>query len=428
MSDSSKDSGDRKPPRSRDAGRRTAARFRTAGGLTVAQFRTYKYRFGLAVVGVAIAVLAMTLLAGAGVGVLDTGERQFEAADRDLWVTTGSTQITTTGGGGFENTIHDSRSLADEMETHDDVRNAVPLAFDTVYVRGDEDEEFRTFIGSGVAGGGAAVQISEGEGLRGDPHYAGGTYEGERTDEVLIDRETADRLNVSVGDTLEIGGTLGAARDSEYTVVGISPTFEGMLGAPTVTMPLSELHQTTGTTGTEPATFVTITVEEDADPLDVQADLQEAYPEYRINTNEEQLEDVLQEQVLILAAAGTLVLLAVGAGIALTFNLLSLVVYQQRRELAALRAQGISSTLLVLTVVGQGIAIGVIGGALGVALTGPGVDALNRLAATVVGFDGLVQTADPIYVGGFAIAVCIGTAAAAIAGWRVGRTPPLDHL
>ncbi|WIV68850.1 ABC transporter permease [Natrialbaceae archaeon AArc-T1-2] len=411
-----------------DRTRRTLARFRAAIGLTIAQLRHHKLRLGLAIVGVALAVLAMTLLAGAGMGVLETGEQQFDAADRDLWVTAGETRLTTAGGGGFENTLHDSRAVADEMERHDGVHNAVPLAFETVYVRADEDDDFRTFVGTGAPGGGAAVQVTEGDGLSGDPHYADGTYEGNMTHEVLVDEETARALDIEVGDTLQIGGSLAAARNNEFTVVGVSPTFEQMLGTPTVTVPLSELHQVTGTTQTEPATFITITVPDDADTATVQQELQAEYPEYDIRSNQQQLEAVLEEQVLVLAAAATLVVLAIGAGIALTFTLLSLVVYQQRSELAALKAQGVSSSLLVAAVLGQGTAIGLIGGGLGVALTPPAVSALNRLAAAVVGFDGLVQTVDLLFVGGLAIAICIGTVAAAVAGWRVSRTPPLEHL
>jgi len=406
---------------------RLIGRLRTAVGLTRAQLSHHRLRLGIAIVGVALAVLAMTLLAGVGVGVIGTGEQQFESADRDLWVTAGETRLTSAGGGGFENSLYDSRTIAHEMETIDGVHNAVPLAFETVYV-GTGDGEFETFVGTGVPGSGSAVQITDGDGLSGDPHYANGTYEGNRTNELLLDAETARALDVSIGDTVNVGGSLAVARNTEFTVVGISPTFKQMLGAPTVTMPLSELHQVTGTTQTEPATFITITVDDGAGIETVQRELEAAHPELQVRSNQEQLEAVLQEQVLVLAAGGALVVLAVGAGIALTLSLLSLVVFQQRTAFAALRAQGISSPLLIATVVGQGVSIGLLGGLLGLALTPPAVSALNRLAAAVVGFDDLVQTADLIYVGGFAIAVVIGTLAAAIAGWRLSRRPILEDL
>ncbi len=131
-----------------------------------------------------------------------------------------------------------------------------------------------------------------------------------------------------------------AARENEMTVVGISPTFGQMLGTPTVVMPLSELHQVTGSTQTEPATFITITLEDDADSEVVQRELQAQYPEYEIRSNQEQLDAVLEEQVLVLAAGFTLVVLAVGTGIALTVNLLGLIIYQQRQAFAVLKAQG----------------------------------------------------------------------------------------
>ncbi|MDJ1434297.1 ABC transporter permease [Halostagnicola sp. A-GB9-2] len=403
-------------------------RLRVSGGLAFSQLRHHKLRLSLAIIGVALAVLATTLLAGAGIGVIDIGEQQFDSADRDLWVTGGETQITTRGGGGFENSLYDSRSVSEEMETHEEVRHAIPLAFETVYVAADETGDFETFIGSGVRGGGPAVSVTEGEQFGGDPHYANGTYEGEMSHEILIDEETARALDIDIGDTVHVGGSLSMARDNEFTVVGISPTFEQMLGTPTVTMPLSELHQVTSTTENEPATFITITLEDGASQEAVQSDLQDSFPEYDIRSDDEQLEAVLQEQVLVLAAGGALVVLAAVSGGALTLNLLALVVYQQRREFAALKAQGISSVILVATVVGQGLMIGILGGLLGLALTPLGVTFLNELAAFVVGFEGLVQTSPQIYFWGITIAVCIGTIAAAVAGWRVGRTPPLEHL
>ncbi|WP_222912757.1 ABC transporter permease [Natrinema sp. SYSU A 869] len=404
------------------------ARIRTAGALTVAQFRQQKLRLILAVIGVSLAVLAITLLAGTGVGVLETGQQQFDAADRDLWVTAGDTRITSAGGGGFENTLYNSRNISTEIESREDVAVAVPLAFETVYVSTNSSDDFQTFVATGTSRGGPAVQVTEGEQIRGDPHYANGTYEGEMTNEVLIDEETARDLNVTVGDTIHVGGSLAAARENEFTVIGISPTFEQMLGTPTVTIPLSELHQITGDTETEPATFITINVEDDADVDAVQQDLEESYPDYEIRSNQEQLAAVLEEQVVLFAAAGTLICLALGAGITLTMSLLSLVIHQQRQTFAALNAQGISFTLLVSTVVGQGFIIGVLGGGLGLLLTPPAVVLLNQLSAAVVGFEGLVQTAPWIYLSSLGIAISVGTIAAAIAGWRANRTPPLEVL
>ncbi len=408
--------------------RGVATRIRAAVGITGAQLWHHRLRLGLAIVGVVLAVLSVTLLAGAGLGVIDTGTQQFESADRDLWVTADETRITSAGGGGFENSLLDSRTVATEMETHDGVSNAVPLAFETIYIGTDPDDDFQTVIATGVPGSGSAVSVTDGEGLTGDPHYAGGTYDGNTTDEVLIDETTANSLDLEVGDTIYAGGSLSAARNGERTVVGISPTFEQMLGTPTVTMPLSELHATTGETGFEPATFITLSLEDDAQVETVQRDLQEDFPEYDIRTDQQQLEAVLGEQVLVLAGGVTIVGLAVVSGTALTVALLALVVHQQRRTVAALRAIGLSPRLLLVTVAGQGLVIGTVGGLIGVALTPPAASLLNHLGAAVVGFDGLVQTEPWVLAGGFSIAVGIGTLGSIVAGWRLTRRNPLEDL
>jgi putative ABC transport system permease protein len=404
--------------------RRWSARIGVAWRLTAAQLRHDTLRMTLAVLGVTLAVLSVTLLAGTGIGVVDTGQQQFDRADRDLWVTAGETQLTSTGGGGFANTLYDARNISAEMESHEGVRVAAPLTFETVYVSQSPDGEFQTFVGTGVPGRAGGVRVVKGSNLPSSSQIA----EGERANEVLIDRETAEQLNVSINDTLYLGGTLSRARDNEVTVVGISPTYRQMLGTPTVTMPLNDLYATTGTTATEPATFISITVTDDADVATVQEDLQAAYPDLQIRTNRQQLEATLEQQVLVLAAGAALVVLAVGTGIALTLSLFALIVYQQRREFAIMKAQGISTSIVLLAVMAQGLVIGLVGGVIGIALTPVGVRVLNAIAERLVGFEGLVQTMDVIYIGSFGMAVGIGVLAAVLAGWQVNRTPPLEHL
>ena len=153
-------------------------RARATAGVAFAQLADHPLRTALVVVGVAVAVLSVTLLAGTGLGVLETGERQFESADRDLWVTAGETRLTPSRGGGFENVLTDSRSRAAEIESHEAVENAIPIAFETVYVE-TGDGEYETIVATGVPGTGPAVQLTEGRQFS-DPgrHYADGSYDG----------------------------------------------------------------------------------------------------------------------------------------------------------------------------------------------------------------------------------------------------------
>jgi putative ABC transport system permease protein len=247
-------------------------------------------------------------------------------------------------------------------------------------------------------------------------------------EEIVIDPRTAEILEVGINDTIYVGGSAESARSNEFRVVGISSTFSSFLGAPTVTTYLSELQEVTGTTGTDKATFVTVNLRGGANASAVEQRLQQQYPDYTVRTNDEQMRSILQHNAVVIAVGGALVVLAVVAGFALTLNVLSIVVFQQKEELAALTALGVSSKTLVGMVAAQGVLLGAVGGLLGVAVTPPFVAALNYVAAEIVGFEGLVQSPVSVLALGGAIALVIGTFAAAVAGWRTLRTVSIDQL
>lgn len=113
---------------------------------------------------------------------------------------------------------------------------------------------------------------------------------------------------------------LASARENEFEVVGVSPTFSQFLGAPTAFLLLSELQEVTWTTGADRAGQIIVTLESGAEEGTVERELQAAYPEYEVRTNQEQLQSVLQGQAQALASALVLVVLAVLAGVTLTVN------------------------------------------------------------------------------------------------------------
>ncbi|ELY37816.1 ABC transporter permease [Natronorubrum tibetense] len=382
----------------------------------------------MAIVGIAVAVLAMTLLAGGGLGVMEVGEQQFDSADRDLWVTGGPVGLTPAGGGGFENTLHDSHEVAAQIDDHEEVSNAVSMSFQTVYIS-ENGTSYDTIIGTGVTGGGGAggaVSISDGRGFSGnDDHYANGSFGGEMGHEVVIDERTADAYDLSINDTVHLGGTTSAADDNEFTVVGISSTFSEFLGTPTVTVRLSELQTITGSTGTDPASMITITLEDEANPEAVQANLQEEYPEYEVRTNQEQLESVVGEQATVLVGAGLLVGVALITGTVLTVSMLALFVYHHRAELATLTALGIARPTIAGVVIAQGFFLGLAGWLFGVTLTVPFAYLLNTIVESIVGFDGLVIISPMVIAGSGILAIGIGSIAALVVGWRLPSTSDL---
>jgi putative ABC transport system permease protein len=408
---------------------RLAVRLRAVGGLTIAQLR---YKPGwtlLAIVGIAVAVLSMTLLASVGIGVVDTGQEKFASADRDLWVTGGPVQLAPGRIGGFKNSIHDAHNLSEAISRRDDVQTAVPLSFQTVYAsRTPSAEDPQTVVAVGIPSDGG-LRIQGGPGFtQPSRHYADGAYDGRMSSEVIIDPRVARSYNVTVNDTLFVGGTVAGMVRNNRTVVGITGTLSRFLGAPTVVLPLAELQTMTGTAHVDSATMLTVSLTEGADSTAVKRELEEAYPSLDVRTNREQLQAVLAQKAVIIASGGVLVVLAVVAGLALVVNLLALLVHQQRHEIAALRALGVSTSTLVAIMASQGLLLSLAGGAIGLGLTPVLATVLNRVAAELVGFEGLVRTPEFVFFVGGAGAIVFGVVSAVVATTRVASIEPLSVL
>lgn len=408
------------------------SRLRAVIEIAATQLRHDRAQTVLAVLGVTIAVLSATLLASVGAGVVATGEQKFDKSGRDIWITGGPTRIQPGTLGGLEASIHDAHTLSANVSAMDGVRTAVPMLFQTVYAGGPGMEPEPTLaVGlPGVGNGGGAVALESGQGFsqRGQVHYAGGTYDGPRVREVVLDPRLRDRYDVAVGETVHVGGTVVDANESAYEVRGTSRTFSRFLGSPVVVLPLSEVQTMTGRAQSDAATLVTVDAAPGADVATLEAAIQQAYPAYDVRTNREQLQAVLAEQALVIASGVALVVVGVLAGLALTVNVLSLLVFQQSETLAALRAIGISDSSLLGVVTAQGVLVGTAGGLLGLALTPLAGRGLSWIALRIVGFEGLVQTPQSVYLLGAAIAVLIGTISALVAGWRVLQLDALDTL
>lgn len=397
-------------------------------GLASRQLRHYRVRTLLAVLGVAVAVLLVVMLGGLGHGMLTTGDEAIAWIDYDLWATSGPVTLAPGGVGSVANPVHDAHRLSRDLETHDSVRDAQPYAFQTVYVSPD-DQGFNTIVGVGVGGNASQIHVGHGHGFNhSDVHYANGTYVGPMTHAIIVDERTAEQYNLSVGDTLHAGATLAAAREHEFTVVGITRSFQTFLGVPTVTMHLSELQEVSGATGTDRASLIALALEPNAEPAVVQRDLERTYSNLAVRTNDQQVQDIIGGHTTVIAGAVTLVVLAVVVGVLLVVNVLTLLVYQQRKQLAALKASGVSGSTLLGIVTVQGALTGLLGGVVGLAVTPLAVVLLNDAVGQVTGFSKLIKTPWWLLAAGLCLALTMGVLGASLAGWRVARLSPLEHL
>ncbi|OVE86315.1 ABC transporter permease [Natronolimnobius baerhuensis] len=402
----------------------TIVRTKAVTGLAVAQLRRSPGRTALTVLAVTIAVLSITLLASLGVGVVETGEDGLENADQDIWI---SSDPVDPSASGTENPIVGSHTIAADLVERDDMTYATPIAIHDVYV-GTEPDELERRPAVGVQQTHEDFNFEDGEGFETPDEAYEERSSDPTTEEIVLDPRVADEIGAGVGDTIYVGTSQETAPDYEFTVVGTSQYYSQFLGSETVSLPLLDLQAVAGTTGTDRATFVTGNVADDADREEVAADLEEEYPDYDVRTSDEQIGALLEEQPLVLASGGTLVGLAVVGGLVLTVNLFALVAAQQRTQLAALRAIGLSRRLLAGTIGMQGLLIGLLGGLVGLAATPLLVRGLNDLAASVAGFEDLLQTPLEVYVIGFGLSLVVGTVVALIAGWRAGRYARIEHL
>lgn len=403
-------------------------RLRAAAELALVQLRYYRGRTALAVVGVAVATLATISLLALGVSVLELGAAGIESIGGDVWVTPSTLAFAPGAVGGIETTLHGTHTIASDIETRDDVAATRGIHFQTVYV-GTEPGDYETLVGAGVTGDGSSFNIEAGESFSaGDVHYADGNYDGPMTEEAIIDQQTATNLGVGVGDELHVGGTIVAADEHTFEVVGISSDMRRYIGTPTVVVHLGELQQISGRTATDPGSAVLVATRDDADAATVADDLAEIYPDVTVRTTDEQFTAILRNQSEILGGAAAILVLAVVGGIALVANVFGMLVFQQRRQLATLQATGISNGLLLGAMVTQGIVVGLLGGLLGILLAIPGVEALNWVVEFAAGFEDLIMLPVWTLLSGLSLAITVGVIGAAIAGWLVLRVPTIENL
>lgn len=379
----------------------------------------------LAVGGVALAVLLVVLVGGVSYGAATSGGDAIDWFERDLWVS-GGVGLRPGSVGGVANPIHGAHEFGRELESRPDVAHAQPVAFQTVYV-GTDPDDLQTVVGVGVGGDAGRLRIAA-RFNRHDRHYANGTYDGPMTRRVVLDDRTAARLGVDVGDAIHVGGTVATARRQTFTVVGTPSDLSNLLGAPTVGMHLSELQAVTGTTGTDPAALLTVTLEPGADPTAVERAVERRRNDLAVRSGREQLRATLGARPSVVGGVAALVALAVLVGVALVGNVTARVVARQRRALAALRATGVSARTLVGVVTLQGALVGLAGGLVALIAAVPATIGLNHAVERLTGFPDLVVVPWWLLAGSLCLAVGMGALGATVVAGRLAQLDPTDHL
>ena len=229
----------------------------------------------------------------------------------------------------------------------------------------------------------------------GDPHYAGGTYQGPRTGETELDQGLASVLHVGVGDLVWVGvrsvpgpAELGSwfQNATAVRVVAITEPFFLVPSALLGFLYLSELQELAGgaTPATDFATLVLIHLADRTNPAADQGRLAAALPALSIFTIGNILSTV-QSAVDLYRTFGTLVG-AIGVVVATLFatTILLMSVDDRSREIALLRAVGFSRGRIGAYVLEEGLLLSSGGLLIGLVLGGVGAYELNGFLEQLV--------------------------------------------
>ncbi|NQX28821.1 FtsX-like permease family protein [Microbacteriaceae bacterium VKM Ac-2854] len=275
---------------------------------------------------------------------------------------------------------------------------------------------------------------------------------------VVVDSNYATTASLSVGSTLNIGGT-------DFSVIGIvtSDSTDSTTASNTY-IPLDVAQTLSGETGMISSIYVQAASSNDI--AQVQADIETALPDNTVSTQADLASTVsgsLSTAGDLVANLGTwlsLLVLAAAFLIAILFTISG--VTRRTREFGTLKAIGWSNGKIVRQVAGESIVQGLIGGAAGIVLGLAGIVIVNLIAPTLsgsstgtasaagaggpgggAGFGGgpgaaATTTATdvalnlpvtvPVILIAVGLAVLGGLLAGAIGGWRASRLRPAAAL
>jgi putative ABC transport system permease protein len=254
----------------------------------------------------------------------------------------------------------------------------------------------------------------------------------ESDDEIALNVAAAEDGGVSVGDTVAVSSQFGV---SDYTLVGIF-TFgdaESAAGAVSAELTLREAQRLAGAAGQVDA--ILVAADDGVSQEELVRRITPELPEDAETVTGEQAAEQDADDVQagfaffrqILTIFGGLALLV---GTFLISNTFSILVAQRTRELALLRAVGASRTQVLLSVVTEALAVGVVaavvGLAAGVALA-VGVTRILEGLGTDLPAAGLVVGVRTIVIA-FVVGIVVTSLAATIPAVRATRVPPLAAL
>ncbi len=240
--------------------------------------------------------------------------------------------------------------------------------------------------------------------------------------EVMLGNLLAQDVNKKAGDTLQVQGTV-------FTVVGI--IHAGTIvedGA--MIMPLDQLQAISGQGGKVTTFHVRLRPAPPGESYDTyvkdaEKDIEAAVPGVHADPAAERAANNVLISLLRSVAWGTSSI-AIFIGITGIANTMAMSVFERTREIGILRALGWKRRHVILLILTEASALGLVGGLLGI---GVGWGALRVLAALPQTANVLPTSVPPIHLlEALIIAIASGIAAGAYPAWRGAHLSPVEAL
>lgn len=266
-----------------------------------------------------------------------------------------------------------------------------------------------------VDGGSSVVEVVAGE--------------SPRPGQVAVDRTTAERYGIDIGEQLAVRST----RSGTYAVSGFISLADGGAGASYLAFDLPTTQQLLGYDGTIQS--VEVRAEDGVSPDELRDRIATVLPDgveaitgeqaaAEFSSSFDGIIDIFRN--ILLAFAGITLFVAAF----LINTVFNTTVGQRVRELALLRAIGARNAQVRRLVLVESLAIGVLGSVLG-AVAGIGVAALLKAVISGSGGglpDGPLVLSGTTWLVAFAIGIGVTMATSAIPAWRAGHVPAVAAL
>lgn len=361
---------------------------------------TARQRAIFSILGVAIAIALLVVVTSIGIG-LATGTTVYDD-EIDYWIVPessgGSSPLVATDGTQF-GSVHETN---DRIKSIEGVEGSTPVLSTVLRLESETAEEYVLVIGiinspnvDRVTGiNTTALSVD-------DPYYAGGSYDGKRTGEIVISESAAGLLNASDGETLT------ANMNANFTVTGVDENPSGAVGdIPTALVQLSELQTITGADSADQADQFVV----NTNSPEVRGELAGIYPESSVYSRGQLVASETLDSDLPLALALTAFITAVAIGILFVVTTMGLEIVADTRQLATMSAIGLSTRSQLGIIGTQTIATtglgGVVGGVLGLGI----IQVVNGVALRTLTTEP-IAVSTPLFIGyGTAVGVLIGFA------------------